>query len=285
MPDPSRSCTICPDCNQLSVCELIFWVCDTVLVTHADLSLCSFHPESSPVVWAKYFVLSCSVSSPFSLSARLSAALWPSIKQCWPMNALFLPCQESHAPCGVPKMDVNRIVSVTLKMGRLAWFGQTADTSFITDTATSLRTNDSAKRCLSDLLVEREHTHTHRSLFSLPPVLFNIWPFSGSTQTEMVGKLILSSSTHVIPSGLVLCGSLDGVGQKAEDSTDPQQDGEATKQLATEFYPFWSGGGWSQGVGAVPGQVLCCLGIGQTLKRKEWRQKKGGRWVKEKMDE
>ena len=203
------------------------------------------------------------------------------------MNAVFLPCQESHAPCGVPKMGVNRTVSVTLKMGRLAWFGQTADTFFITDAATSLRANDSAKRCLSDLLVEREHTHTHththRSLFSLPPVIFfNIWLFSGSTQTEMVGELIPSSSTYVIPSGLVLCGSLDGVGQKAEDGTDPQQDGESTKQLAAELDPLWSGGGWSQGVGAVPGQVLCCLGIGQTLKGKEGRKVEDGlkkRWM------
>lgn len=51
--------------------------------------------------------------------------------------------------------------------------------------------------------------------------------------------------THIIPSGLVLCGGLDGVGQEAEDGADPQQNGEATKKLATELDPFWGGGGWS----------------------------------------
>lgn len=79
-------------------------------------------------------------------------------------------------------------------------------------------------------------------------------------------------STHVIPDGLVFRGSLDGVGQEAEDGAEPQQDGEATEQLATEFDPLRGGGGRSQGVGAVPDQVLCRLGIGQTLRgQRKWR--------------
>lgn len=93
--------------------------------------------------------------------------------------------------------------------------------------------------------------------------LYELPPPSGSSQVRR-GR-VLQTATHVIPGGLVLCGSLDGVGQEAEDGTDPQQDGEAAEQLATELDPLWGGGGWSQGVGAVPGQVFCCLGIGQTL--------------------
>lgn len=57
-------------------------------------------------------------------------------------------------------MDVYRMVSVAPNMCRLASFGQTADTSFITDAATSLRRSDSANRFLSDVLADREHTHT-----------------------------------------------------------------------------------------------------------------------------
>ena len=84
-------------------------------------------------------------------------------------------------------------------------------------------------------------------------------------------------STYVIPSGLVLSGSLDGVGQEAEEGTDPQQDGEAPEQLATELDPLGGGRGWSQSVWAVPDQVLCCLGIGQTLiGAEEERRRKNG---------
>lgn len=78
---------------------------------------------------------------------------------------------------------------------------------------------------------------------------------------------------YVISSWFILCSSLDGVGQEAEDGTDPQQNGEAAKQLTTELDPLGGGGGWSQGVGSISGQILCCLRIGQTLSnqnRKIW---------------
>lgn len=83
-------------------------------------------------------------------------------------------------------------------------------------------------------------------------------------------------STHVIASGLVLRGRLDGVGQEAEDGADPQQDGEAAEQLPTKLAPLWGGGGRGQGVGAVPDQVLCCLGVGQTLRGAEEVEKMEG---------
>lgn len=71
--------------------------------------------------------------------------------------------------------------------------------------------------------------------------------------------------TYVISSRLVLGRSLDGVGQEAEDGADPQQNGETTKQLTTELDPLWGGRGRSQGVQAIPSQVFCRPGIGQTL--------------------
>lgn len=71
--------------------------------------------------------------------------------------------------------------------------------------------------------------------------------------------------SYVISGRFILCSSLDGVGQEAEDGTDPQQNGEATKQLTAELDPLGGGGGWSQGVGSISGQILCCLRIGQTL--------------------
>lgn len=89
---------------------------------------------------------------------------------------------------------------------------------------------------------------------------------------------LLLQQTYVISSRLVLCRSLDGVGQEAEDGADPQQNGETTKQLTTELDPLWGGRGWGQGVQAIPGQVFCCPGIGQTLgvaKREMKRRRMG----------
>lgn len=84
-----------------------------------------------------------------------------------------------------------------------------------------------------------------------------------------VRKLIPSFSgksfTYVIPSRLILCRSLYGVGQETEDGTNPQKNREATEKLTTEFDPLRGGRRGSQGIGAIPCQVLCCLGISQTL--------------------
>lgn len=90
------------------------------------------------------------------------------------------------------------------------------------------------------------------------------------------------SFTHIVAGGLVLRGGLDGVGQEAEDGADPQKDGEAAEELAAELDPLWGRWRRSQSVGAVAGQVLCRLGVGQTLwEAKEWRDE---RWeIKEGM--
>ena len=88
---------------------------------------------------------------------------------------------------------------------------------------------------------------------------------------------------HIISCRIFLSGCLDGVGQEAEDGTGPQQDGESTEQLATELDPLWGCGRRGEGIGAVPDQKLCCLGIGQALEgtQREWdmelTKKKAGR--------
>lgn len=71
--------------------------------------------------------------------------------------------------------------------------------------------------------------------------------------------------SHIVIGCLVLCGHLDAVGQEAEDGADPEQDGEAAKQLTAELDPLRGGGGRGQGVWTVPGQNLHSSGIGQAL--------------------
>jgi len=65
---------------------------------------------------------------------------------------------------------------------------------------------------------------------------------------------------------------LDGVGQKAENGTKPQQDGESTKQLATELDPLRGGRRRGESIRTIPKQKLCCLGIGQSLKARVRRK-------------
>ena len=74
---------------------------------------------------------------------------------------------------------------------------------------------------------------------------------------------------HIVSSWFFLSGSLDGISQEAEDGANPQQDGESTKQLATELDPLWGCGRRGEGIGAIPDQKLCCLGIGQALKERQ----------------
>lgn len=77
---------------------------------------------------------------------------------------------------------------------------------------------------------------------------------------------VLQAVSYVVIGRLVLCGHLDSVGQEAEDGTDPKQDGEAAKQLATELDPLRGGRGRGQGIGPVPLQNLPSSGIGQALR-------------------
>ncbi len=77
---------------------------------------------------------------------------------------------------------------------------------------------------------------------------------------------VLQAVSHIVIGRLVLCGHLDGVGQEAEDGTNPEQDGEAAEQLTAELDPLRGGGGRSQSVWTVPGQNLHSSGVGQALR-------------------
>lgn len=59
--------------------------------------------------------------------------------------------------------------------------------------------------------------------------------------------------THIVTGRVILRPCLDAIGQEAKDCPDPQQDGEATKQLPAELDPFWGGGRWCEGVRPIPG--------------------------------
>lgn len=57
--------------------------------------------------------------------------------------------------------------------------------------------------------------------------------------------------SHIIACRVVLCGCLDGVRQEAEDGTDPEQDREATKQLAAKLNPLRGRGGRGESIGSI----------------------------------
>lgn len=72
-------------------------------------------------------------------------------------------------------------------------------------------------------------------------------------------------STHVVSRGIILSARLDAIGQKAEDGSNPQQDGEAPEELAAELDPLRGGGRWRERVRPIPGQNLLGFAVGQTL--------------------
>lgn len=113
------------------------------------------------------------VSESFSLSPLLYSVLWPGMKQCWPVNALLLPCnyqcQESYAPCGESRVDTDKTASVTPEMGQLTWFLQTADTYFIIGMRCSLIPKEKwvSKLLCKVICYRTEHTHTTNNVFIL----------------------------------------------------------------------------------------------------------------------
>lgn len=71
--------------------------------------------------------------------------------------------------------------------------------------------------------------------------------------------------SHIIACRVILRGCLNGVSQEAEDCANPQQDREATEQLAAKLHPLRGCGGRGESIGTIPKQKLCCPGIGQAL--------------------
>ena len=58
---------------------------------------------------------------------------------------------------------------------------------------------------------------------------------------------------------------LDGVCNKAEDGSKPQQTSKAREEILTELYPFWSGGGRGELIETMLGNTSLSLGCGQTI--------------------
>lgn len=75
-----------------------------------------------------------------------------------------------------------------------------------------------------------------------------------------------SMHAHIVVERVIFCGHLNTVGQEAEDGSDPQQNGEATKKLSAELDPFRRGGGRCECIQAVFGQHLRSSGTGKALR-------------------
>jgi hypothetical protein len=73
------------------------------------------------------------------------------------------------------------------------------------------------------------------------------------------------ASTHIVTGGVVLGACLDAIGQETEDSPDPQQDGEAPKELTAELDPLRSRGRRRECIRTIPGQNLLGFAVCQTL--------------------
>jgi hypothetical protein len=74
---------------------------------------------------------------------------------------------------------------------------------------------------------------------------------------------------YIVIGWFVLHGSLDTVGQEAEDGSNPQQDGEAPKKLTTELDPLRGCGGWSESIGPIPSQNVLSPLVSETLGSEE----------------
>lgn len=92
---------------------------------------------------------------------------------------------------------------------------------------------------------------------------------SGAKQT--LGSAVVVEQTHVVFGRLLIEICLDAIGHKAENGTSPQEDGEATEQLFTEFDPFWNGRGWGKHIRSISNQDFLCLFGAKALCGKETR--------------
>jgi hypothetical protein len=60
---------------------------------------------------------------------------------------------------------------------------------------------------------------------------------------------------------------LDGIGNEAQDRSDPEKKGEPAEEIFAELDPFWRLLGWCQGIGAVTLKVLPGLRLRQSLQK------------------
>lgn len=85
--------------------------------------------------------------------------------------------------------------------------------------------------------------------------------FCGFTEKAHVAGCWCEMYMHIISSRLVFSGSLNGIGQEAENGSGPQQDGETSEQLTTEFNPFRCCGWWGQSIWPISRQIISGLCI------------------------
>lgn len=126
---------------------------------------CCSSPQ--PTLWYEPRILSshavCVTATQPQSPALLSTLTWHETVLTHEQPSLTQPLRMPGVthPLWQPRMDDDKIVSVTLKTGRLPRFQQMADT-FITDTATSLRRSSPLTQQIpssSAVLKDREHTH------------------------------------------------------------------------------------------------------------------------------
>ena len=74
-----------------------------------------------------------------------------------------------------------------------------------------------------------------------------------------------SQKTHIITAWLLLSSALYGISDEAENGSYPEKEGEPSKQILTELYPFWGLLRGSESVGPVPFVTTASFGWTQTL--------------------
>lgn len=110
----------------------------------------------------------------------------------------------------------------------------------------------------------KKHCDMH-FLFPVPPNPQLYWRFRVGGQSY---GLVQGSDipAHIVIGRFIFHGSLDTIGQKAEDGTDPQKDREAPEKLATELDPLRGCWGWSEGVGSISSQNVLGSLVGEALR-------------------
>ena len=84
---------------------------------------------------------------------------------------------------------------------------------------------------------------------------------------NVVAKVVVKVVViYVIAEDVLFAADLDGVGDEAEDSTDPEQHGESSEEVLAEFHPFGRRLGRRQSIGTVALEDRLGLRHRQTLK-------------------
>jgi len=76
--------------------------------------------------------------------------------------------------------------------------------------------------------------------------------------------------THIVFQRLFGRDAIDAIGQKAEESADPQKHGKAAEKVLAKLDPFGRFWRRSQGIGAVARQNLARLIVRYSLKKRRW---------------